>query len=74
MKFGLSQGMVLAASGDDGPGVYLLEPDSGADARHESDVTARHRRSSHRRPAAADAMHALRLRRLQALCGSHRER
>jgi methionyl-tRNA synthetase len=30
MKFGLSQGMVLAASGDEGPGVYLLEPDSGA--------------------------------------------
>ena len=30
MKFGLSQGMVLAASGEDGPGVYLLEPDSGA--------------------------------------------
>ncbi len=30
MKFGLSQGMVLAASGDQGPGVYLLEPDSGA--------------------------------------------
>jgi methionyl-tRNA synthetase len=30
MKFGLSQGMVLAASGDDGPGVYLLEPDAGA--------------------------------------------
>jgi methionyl-tRNA synthetase len=30
MKFGLSQGMVLAASGDTGPGVYLLEPDSGA--------------------------------------------
>jgi methionyl-tRNA synthetase len=30
MKFGLSQGMVLAASGDDGPGVYLLEPDTGA--------------------------------------------
>ncbi len=30
MKFGISQGMVLAASGDDGPGVYLLEPDSGA--------------------------------------------
>jgi methionyl-tRNA synthetase len=29
MKFGLSQGMVLAASGDT-PGVYLLEPDSGA--------------------------------------------
>ena len=30
MKFGISQGMVLAASGDEGPGVYLLEPDSGA--------------------------------------------
>ncbi len=29
MKFGVSQGMVLAASGD-GPGIYLLSPDSGA--------------------------------------------
>jgi methionyl-tRNA synthetase len=29
MKFGTSEGMVLAASGD-GPGVYLLSPDSGA--------------------------------------------
>jgi methionyl-tRNA synthetase len=29
MKFGLSEGMVLAASGD-GPGLYLLAPDSGA--------------------------------------------
>jgi methionyl-tRNA synthetase len=29
MKFGVSQGMVLAASGD-GPGLYLLSPDSGA--------------------------------------------
>jgi len=29
MKFGLSDGMVLAASGD-GPGIYLLAPDSGA--------------------------------------------
>jgi len=29
MKFGLSQGMVLAASGD-APGIYLLAPDSGA--------------------------------------------
>ena len=29
MKFGLSQGMVLAASGD-GPGIYLLGVDSGA--------------------------------------------
>ncbi len=29
MKFGLSQGMVLAASGD-GPAIYLLGPDAGA--------------------------------------------
>jgi methionyl-tRNA synthetase len=29
MKFGLSEGMVLAASGD-GPGIHLLAPDSGA--------------------------------------------
>jgi len=31
MKFGVSEGMVLAASGD-GPGVFLLSPDSGAQA------------------------------------------
>ncbi len=31
MKFGLSQGMILAASGD-GPGLYLLSPDGGARA------------------------------------------
>jgi methionyl-tRNA synthetase len=30
MKFGTSEGMVLAASGE-GPGVYLLAPDSGAE-------------------------------------------
>jgi methionyl-tRNA synthetase len=30
MKFGLSEGMVLAASGD-GAGVFLLSPDSGAE-------------------------------------------
>ncbi len=30
MKFGLSEGMVLAASGD-GPGIYLLAPDTGAE-------------------------------------------
>ena len=30
MKFGISQGMVLAASGA-GPGIYLLSPDSGAE-------------------------------------------
>jgi methionyl-tRNA synthetase len=29
MKFGLSEGMVLAASGE-GPGIFLLAPDSGA--------------------------------------------
>jgi methionyl-tRNA synthetase len=29
MKFGVSQGMVLAASGDD-PGLFLLSPDAGA--------------------------------------------
>ena len=29
MKFGMSEGMVLAASGE-GPGLYLLAPDSGA--------------------------------------------
>src|SRR5262249_38178113 len=29
MKFGLSEGMILAASGDS-PGIYLLSPDSGA--------------------------------------------
>jgi methionyl-tRNA synthetase len=30
MRFGTSEGMVLAASGDQGPGVYLLAPDTGA--------------------------------------------
>ncbi|HJT60894.1 MAG TPA: methionine--tRNA ligase [Burkholderiales bacterium] len=29
MKFGISEGMVLAASGD-GPGIFLISPDSGA--------------------------------------------
>jgi methionyl-tRNA synthetase len=29
MRFGVSDGMILAASGE-GPGIYLLEPDSGA--------------------------------------------
>ena len=34
MKFGLSEGMVLAASDSDGqtPGIFLLSPDSGAQA------------------------------------------
>ncbi len=30
MKFGLSEGMVLAASGD-GPGIFLVSPDAGAE-------------------------------------------
>nr|MBP8139932.1 methionine--tRNA ligase subunit beta [Burkholderiales bacterium] len=30
MKFGLSEGMILAASGE-GPGIYLLAPDVGAE-------------------------------------------
>jgi methionyl-tRNA synthetase len=30
MKFGVSEGMVLAASGDDGPGIFLVSPDAGA--------------------------------------------
>jgi methionyl-tRNA synthetase len=29
MKFGMSEGMVLAASGED-PGLYILSPDEGA--------------------------------------------
>ena len=38
MKFGLSEGMVLAASGE-GPGIFLLTPDSGAAAGHARKVT-----------------------------------
>jgi len=30
MKFGLSEGMILAASGNDSPGIFLLSPDTGA--------------------------------------------
>ncbi|HJY76450.1 MAG TPA: methionine--tRNA ligase [Burkholderiales bacterium] len=30
MKFGVSEGMVLAASGDEGPGIFLVSPDTGA--------------------------------------------
>jgi methionyl-tRNA synthetase len=30
MKFGVSEGMVLAASGEQGPGIFLVSPDSGA--------------------------------------------
>jgi methionyl-tRNA synthetase len=31
MKFGMSEGMVLAASGDT-PGLFILSPDDGAQA------------------------------------------
>jgi len=30
MKFGVSEGMVLAASGDS-PGIFLVSPDTGAE-------------------------------------------
>ena len=30
MKFGVSEGMVLAASGEEGPGIFLVCPDTGA--------------------------------------------
>jgi len=30
MKFGVSEGMVLAASGEEGPGIFLVSPDNGA--------------------------------------------
>jgi methionyl-tRNA synthetase len=30
MRFGVSEGMVLCASGDDGPAVFLLSADQGA--------------------------------------------
>jgi methionyl-tRNA synthetase len=30
MKFGVSEGMVLAASGEEGSGIFLVSPDSGA--------------------------------------------
>jgi methionyl-tRNA synthetase len=30
MKFGLSEGMILAASGEQ-PGIFLLSPDTGAE-------------------------------------------
>jgi methionyl-tRNA synthetase len=32
MRFGVSEGMVLCASGDSGPEVFLLSPDAGAAA------------------------------------------
>jgi methionyl-tRNA synthetase len=30
MKFGISEGMILAASGEEGPGIFIVSPDSGA--------------------------------------------
>jgi methionyl-tRNA synthetase len=31
MRFGVSEGMVLAASGKDGSGIFILTPDQGAE-------------------------------------------
>ena len=39
MKFGMSEGMVLAASGEAGPGIFLLVARRGRDARHAGEVT-----------------------------------
>jgi hypothetical protein len=48
MKFGVCEGMVLAASGD-GPGIFLLAPDTGAqtvpDPVHQGRSCARWRSS-----------------------------
>jgi methionyl-tRNA synthetase len=30
MKFGVSEGMILAASGEEGPGIFVISPDTGA--------------------------------------------
>ncbi len=30
MKFGISEGMILAASGEEGPGIFLVSPEAGA--------------------------------------------
>ena len=30
MKFGVSEGMILAASGDEGPGIFIVSPEPGA--------------------------------------------
>ena len=30
MKFGVSEGMVMAASGEEGPGIFLVAPGAGA--------------------------------------------
>jgi methionyl-tRNA synthetase len=37
MKFGLSEGMVLAASGE-GPGLFILSPDAGAVCDHATKI------------------------------------
>ncbi len=45
MKFGISEGMVLAASHADekaNPGIYVLEPTAGRDARHAGALSAAH--------------------------------
>ena len=40
MRFGVSDGMVLAA-GPGGADIFILSPDAGADARHEGQVSTR---------------------------------
>jgi methionyl-tRNA synthetase len=45
MKFGISEGMVLAASHADEknqPGIYLLDPHTGAQPGHAREVASRH--------------------------------
>ena len=58
MKFGVSEGMVLAASGDEGPGIFLVSPGHRGETRHARKIVSiaaaepQPRRSSWRAPAA----------------------
>ena len=49
MKFGLSEGMVLAASDTEGktPGIFLLSPDCGRAAWHARQVASAERSHNH---------------------------
>ena len=40
MKFGVSEGMVLAASGDEGPGIFLVSPGHRGEARHARKIVS----------------------------------
>ena len=59
MRFGVSQGMVLCASGEQDAGIFLIEPAEGAQARDEGQLGAALARRSRRqyrissRPVAA---------------------